>query len=104
LRSSRAAKIDHSTGSNFTTLADRGLNETDLRGLDLYTHARITPAGRKLVRSRTGAKMYKAPTGGTLRERQKRALAAAAAARVPVEAPPGAEYTETLLKVGQHST
>jgi hypothetical protein len=40
----------------------------------------MTPAGRKLVRSWTGAKAYKAPPAGTLREWHWRTLAAAYAA------------------------
>jgi hypothetical protein len=40
----------------------------------------MTPAGRKLVRTWTGAKAYKAPPAGTLREWHWRAVARAYAA------------------------
>jgi hypothetical protein len=75
-----AAKIDQGTGSTFTALADRGLIQVVERGADRYPHIRITPTGRKLVRSWTGAKAYKAPSAGTLREWHWRALARAYAA------------------------
>jgi hypothetical protein len=76
----KAAKIDQGTGSTFTALADRGLIEVQEHGPDRYPHIRMTLAGRKLVRSWTGAKAYKAPAAGTLREWHWRALALAYAA------------------------
>jgi hypothetical protein len=60
-------------------LAERGLVEVAVREPDHYTHIRMTPAGRKLVRSWTG-QAYKAPPPGTLREWHWRALAKAYAA------------------------
>lgn len=76
----QVAKIDQGTGSTFSALADRGLIQVVERGPDRYTHIRLTPTGRKLVRSWTGAKAYKAPPAGTLREWHWRALAKAYAA------------------------
>jgi hypothetical protein len=69
------AKIDQGTGSTFTALADRGFIQVTERGPSRYPHIRVTPAGRKLVRSWTGAKAYKAPPTGTLQEWHWRALA-----------------------------
>jgi hypothetical protein len=71
----KTSKIDQGTGSTFIALADRGLIQAAERGPDRYTHIRLTPTGRKLVRSWTGAKAYKAPPAGTLREWHWRALA-----------------------------
>jgi hypothetical protein len=76
----KVAKIDQGTGSTFQALANRGMIQVSERGPDRYTHIRITPAGRKLVRSWTGQKAYKALPVGTLREWHWRALAAAYAA------------------------
>lgn len=76
----QVAKIDQGTGSTFTALADRGLIQVEERGPDRYPHIRMTAAGRKLVRSWTGQKAYKAPPAGTLREWHWRALAKAYAA------------------------
>lgn len=73
----QAAKIDQGTGSTFSALADRGLIHVIERGPDRYTHIRMTPGGRKLVRSWTGAKAYRAPPAGTLREWHWRALSRA---------------------------
>jgi hypothetical protein len=69
------ARIDQGTGSTFTALADRGLIQVTERGPGRYTHIRITTAGRKLMRSWTGQKAYKAPPAGTLQEWHWRALA-----------------------------
>jgi hypothetical protein len=76
----KVAKIDQGSGSTFAALAERGLVQVQIRGPDSYTHIRMTPAGRKLVRSWTGAKVFKAAPGGTLREWHWRALAKAYAA------------------------
>ena len=76
----KASKIDQGTGSTFDALAARGLVQVQTRGINSYTHLRITTAGRKLVRSWTGAKAYKAPPAGTLKEWHWRALALADAA------------------------
>ncbi len=76
----KASKIDQGTGSTFDALATRGLVQVGIRGPDGYPHLRITPAGRKLVRSWTGTKAYKAPPVGTLKEWHWRALAKAYAA------------------------
>jgi len=73
----KASKIDQGTGSTFDALAARGLVQVQPRGADGYPHLRITPAGRRLVRSWTGAKAYKAPPAGTLKEWHWRALALA---------------------------
>lgn len=73
----KVAKIDQGTGSTFTALTDRGLIQVQVRGPDRYPHIRMTPAGRKLVRSWTGQKAYKAPPAGTLREWHWRALSKA---------------------------
>jgi hypothetical protein len=76
----KSARIDQGTGSTFQALADRGLIQVRVRGLNNYAHIRMTPAGRKLVRSWTGQRAYKAPPAGTLREWHWRALARAYAA------------------------
>jgi hypothetical protein len=76
----KASKIDQGTGSTFDALAARGLVQVGTRGPDGYPHLRITPAGRRLVRSWTGAKTYKAPPAGALKEWHWRALAKAYAA------------------------
>jgi len=76
----KTSKIDQGTGSTFDALASRCLVQVGTRGPDGHTHLRITPAGRKLVRSWTGAKTYKAPPAGTLKEWHWRALARAYAA------------------------
>jgi hypothetical protein len=52
-----------------------GMIQVQIRGPDSYTHIRMTPAGRKLVRSWIGQKEYNAPPAGTLREWHWRALA-----------------------------
>ena len=52
----KASKIDQGTGSTFDALATRGLVQVGIRGPDGYPHLRITPAGRRLVQSWTGAK------------------------------------------------
>jgi hypothetical protein len=49
----QASKIDQGTGSTFSALADRGLIDVATRGIDGYTHIRMTTAGRKLARSLT---------------------------------------------------
>ncbi len=76
----RVAAMDQGTGSTFAALADRGLVHVRVRGPDGYTHVRMTTAGRKLVRSWTGQKAYKAAPPGTLKEWHWRALARAYAA------------------------
>ena len=70
----RVAAIDQGTGSTFAVLADRGLVHVRVGGPDVYTHVRATTAGRKLVRSWTGQKAYKAPPPGTLKEWHRHAL------------------------------
>ena len=80
MRRSRRRRRSIRAPSTFQALADRGLIQVQERGLDNYPHIRITPVGRKLVRSWTGQKAYKAPPAGTLREWHWRALAAAYAA------------------------
>lgn len=64
----KVAKIDQGTGSTFAALAHRGLIQLGEHEPDRYPHVRMTPAGRKLVRSWTGQKAYKAPPAGRLRE------------------------------------
>jgi hypothetical protein len=80
----KAAPIDQGTGATFAALADRGLVQVEWRELNVWgqrkPYLRLTPAGRKLARSWTGAKAYKAPPAGTLREWHWRALAKAYAA------------------------
>ena len=80
----KAAPIDQGTGATFAALADRGLIEVDWRDTNVWgqrkPYLRLTPAGRRLARSWTGQKAYKAPPAGTLREWHWRALAKAYAA------------------------
>jgi hypothetical protein len=76
--------VDQGTGSTFSTLADRRLvnvqwHRVDVRGQGV-PHLRMTTNGRKLARSWTGAKAYKAPPSGTLKEWHWRALVKAYAA------------------------
>ena len=76
--------VDQGTGSTFSALADRGLVEVNWHGRNVWgqlkPHVRLTPAGRRLGRSWTGTKAYKAPPSGTLKEWHWRALAKAYAA------------------------
>jgi hypothetical protein len=80
----KSAPIDQGTGSTFRALADRGLVQIEERECNVHgqrkPYLRMTPAGRKLVRSWTGARAYKALPAGTLREWHWRALATAYAA------------------------
>jgi hypothetical protein len=76
----QAARIDQGTGSTFAALAERGLIQVQERGPDHYLHIRMTPAGRKLVRSWAGAKAYMPPPAGTLQKWHWRALSLAYAA------------------------
>ena len=77
----KTAPIDQGTGATFAALADRKLVEVDWREYNVYgqrkPYIRLTTAGRKLARSWTGQKAYKAPPAGTLREWHWRALARA---------------------------
>jgi hypothetical protein len=76
--------VDQGTGSTFTALADRGLVNVQWHRDNVHgqgvPHLRMTTNGRKLARSWTGAKVYKAPPVGTLKEWHWRALAKAYAA------------------------
>jgi hypothetical protein len=80
----KMAPIDQGTGSTFRALADRGLVQIEEREFNVHgqrkPYIRMTPAGRKLVRSWTGTKAYQAPPTGTLREWHWRALGLAYAA------------------------
>jgi hypothetical protein len=81
---SKTAPIDQGTGATFAALADRGLVKVDWRERNVWgqrkPYLRLTPAGRRLARSWTGQKAYKAPPAGTLREWHWRALSKAYAA------------------------
>ena len=76
--------VDQGTGSTFSALADRGLVNVQWHRINVHgqgiPHVRMTTAGRKLARSWTGQKAYKAPPAGTLKEWHWRALAKAYAA------------------------
>jgi hypothetical protein len=77
----KASKIDQGTGATFSSLADRGLitvrwKVRNARG-NTVPYLRMTTSGRRLVRSWTGQKAYKAPPAGTLKEWHWRALAKA---------------------------
>jgi hypothetical protein len=80
----KTAPIDQGTGATFAVLADRGLVDSDWRDINVHgqrkPYLRLTPAGRRLARSWTGATAYKAPPPGTLKEWHWRALAKAYAA------------------------
>jgi hypothetical protein len=80
----KTAPIDQGTGATFAALADRGLVDVDWRDTNVWgqrkPYLRLTPTGRRLARSWTGAKVFKAPPAGTLREWHWRALAKAYAA------------------------
>jgi hypothetical protein len=80
----KTVPIDQGTGATFAALADRGLIEVDWRERNVRSQRtpdlRMTPAGRRVARSWTGQKAYKAPSAGTLREWHWRALAKAYAA------------------------
>jgi hypothetical protein len=80
----KASRIDQGTGATFAALADRQLvtvrwKVRNARG-NTVPYVRMTTAGRRLVRSWTGATAYKAPPPGTLKEWHWRALAKAYAA------------------------
>ncbi len=76
--------VDQGTGSTFSALADRGLVSVQWHRVNVHgqgvPHLRMTTNGRKLARSWTGVKAYKAPPAGTLKEWHWRALAKAYAA------------------------
>ena len=86
----KSAPIDQGTGATFAALADRGLVEVRWGEFNVHGQRkpdlRLTAAGRRLARSWTGQKPYKAPPAGTLKEWHWRALARAYAA-----GPPGVE-------------
>jgi hypothetical protein len=75
----KTAPIDQGTGATFSALADRGVVEVDWRERNVWGQHKpylcLTPSGRRLARSWTGQKAYKAPRAGTLREWHWRALA-----------------------------
>jgi hypothetical protein len=69
--------IDEGTGSTFNALESRGFikckytwkrRDGSREALERFLMLQITPAGRKLVRSATGAKAYRPGSPGTLRE------------------------------------
>src|SRR5260370_32493425 len=68
----------------FSALADRGLVSVQWHRVNVHgqgvPHLRMTTKGRQLARSWTGAKAYKPPPAGTLKEWHWRALAKAYAA------------------------
>jgi hypothetical protein len=76
--------VDQGTGSTFSALADRGLVSVQWHRVNVHgqgvPHLRMTTKGRQLARSWTGAKAYKPPPAGTLKEWHWRALAKAYAA------------------------
>jgi hypothetical protein len=76
--------VDQGTGSTFSALADRGLVSVQWHRVNVdgqgVPHLRMTTKGRQLARSWTGAKAYKPPPAGTLKEWHWRALAKAYAA------------------------
>jgi hypothetical protein len=82
----KTAPIDQGTGATFAALADRGLVDVDWRDTNVWgqrkPYLQLTPTGRRLARSWTGANAFKAPPAGTLREWHWRALAKAYAAGV----------------------
>lgn len=84
MRIKKLGLVNQGTGSTFCALGDRGLvnvqwHRVDVRGQGV-PHLRMTTNGRKLARSWTGAKAYRAPPSGTLKEWHWRALVKAYAA------------------------
>jgi hypothetical protein len=77
----KSEPIDQGTGATFAVLADRGLVEVRWGGYNVHRQRkpdlRLTAAGRRLARSWTGVKAFKAPPAGTLKEWHWRALAKA---------------------------
>ncbi len=82
--------IDEGTGSTFNALESRGFitckytwkrRDGGREALERFLMLQITPAGRKLVRSATGAKAYQPGSPGILREWHWRAMAEAWKAR-----------------------
>jgi hypothetical protein len=80
----KSAPIDQGTGATFAALADRRLVEVRWGAYNVHGQRkpdlRLTAAGRRLARSWTGVKAFKAPPAGTLKEWHWRALAKAYAA------------------------
>jgi hypothetical protein len=83
-RIKKLGMVDQGTGSTFAALADRGLVSVQWHPVNVHgqgvPHLRMSTKGRQLARSWTGAKAYKAPPPGTLKEWHWRALAKAYAA------------------------
>jgi hypothetical protein len=82
--------IDEGTGSTFNALESRGCitckytwkrRDGGREALERFLMLQITPAGRKLVRSATGAQAYQPGSPGTLREWHWRAMVEAWKAR-----------------------
>jgi hypothetical protein len=98
--------IDEGTGSTFNALESRGFitckytwkrRDGDREALERFLMLQITPAGRKLVRSATGAKAYQPGSPGILREWHWKAMVEAWKAR-----PAGlkSEYGEDYGHIG----
>lgn len=70
----RAGLIDQGTGSTWEALSARGFIEMRYVGIEQIPEIKITPKGRKAVRSETGQHAHKPRPKGVLAERQWAAL------------------------------